>query len=263
MTDQGRWDGSLYAANSEHHRGTDARLIADLALRPNARVLDLGCGTGEFAARLATLVPDGEVIGVDASADMIATASARHPAPNLRFVQAPAQSFAEHVQDALLDAVVSVACLHWVPESDHPAVLAQVASVLRPGGVFRADFGGCGQIAAPRVILDEESAARGGPTDPWFFPLPENYRPVLEGAGLDLTSGHVRLLHQRRPFADADAVVGMLRSQTYMAYDAGMDEQTRSAFHRAVDERAPRDLLRHDGTYDLDFVRMDVLAHRR
>ena len=128
--------------------------------------------------------------------------------------------------------------------------------------MFRADFGGCGQIAAPRVILDEESAAVGGPTDPWYFPMPDEYRRLVEDAGLSVAQGHVRLRHQRRSFPTADALLGMLRSQTYMAYDGAMSPEARASFHRAVDERAPRDLLRHDGTYDLDFVRTDLLARR-
>lgn len=260
--EQGEWDGGLYAAHSRHHRATDERLIADLELRPDSRVVDLGCGSGDLTARLAELVPEGEVVGVDASASMVEVASGRHVAPNLRFVHLPAQRLAEAVEPGSVDAVVSVACLHWVPETDHPAVLGQVATVLRPGGILRADFGGCGQIAAPRVILDEESAALGGPTDPWYFPLPADYAPMLDAAGLSVEDGHVRLRHERRSFPDADAVLGMLRSQTYMAYDGAMTPQDRVRFHAAVDARAPRDLLRHDGTYDLDFVRMDVLARR-
>jgi len=260
--EQGSWDGGLYAANSSHHRATDERLIADLDLRPDSRVLDVGCGSGDLTARLAALVPGGEVIGIDASRSMVEEAGSRHGAPNLRFVHAPAQELAAVAPPGSVDAVVSVACLHWVPGPDHPAVLAQIATVLRPSGVLRADFGGCGQIAAPRVILDEESAAVGGPTDPWYFPLPQDYVPMLVAAGLDLDRGHVRLRHERRSFPDAASVLGMLRSQTYMAYDGEMTPQARANFHARVDARAPRDLLRHDGTYDLDFVRMDVLAHR-
>ena len=265
--EQGEWDGGLYAAHSSHHRGTDDVVVEDLratgVLRPGARILDLGCGHGDLTARLAGLVPGGEVVGADASADMVATAARRHgDLPGLRFVHLPAQRIAEAGEAGSFDAVVSVACLHWVPREDHPAVLTALHDLLRPGGVLRADFGGRGQIAAPRVILDEESQALGGPTDPWFFPYADEYRPFVEAAGFSLDGGRLRLLHQRRPFADADALVGMLRSQTYMAYDGAMTPEDRARFHARVGERAPRELLRHDGTFDLDFVRLDLLAHR-
>jgi trans-aconitate 2-methyltransferase len=265
MTNQGSWNGDLYAENSSHHRATDERLIADLALGTDARVLDLGCGHGDLTARIAGLVPGGSVLGLDASSEMVTTARELHRAPNLTFEHRRAQDVAQGLEPGSFDAVVSVACLHWVPREDHPGVLAQIASLLRPGGVLRVDFGGCGQIAASRVLLDEESEALGGPTDPWFFPMPDEYAPLLEGAGLvvdDAEGGHVRLLHQRRSFPDAASVLGMMRSQTYMAYDGAMSPEDRATFHARVDARIPKDLLRHDGTYDLDFVRIDVLARR-
>lgn len=262
MTNQGTWDADLYAANSAHHRGTDDLIVADLEPAGDARVVDVGCGHGDLTARLATLVPAGEVIGLDASAEMVGVAAARHRAANLRFERCAAQQVGAEFEPGSVDAIVSVACLHWVPGAEHPAMLSGFAAVLRPGGAFRVDFGGYGQIAAPRVILDEESEAVGGPTDPWYFPRPEDYRPVLEAAGFTLDDGHVQLRHQRRSFPDVEAMIGMLRSQTYPAYEGGMTPEARATFRHGVEERAPRELLRHDGTYDMDFVRMDVFAQR-
>lgn len=40
-----------------------------LASRPTARILDVGCGPGSITANLASLVPRGEVLGIDYSAD--------------------------------------------------------------------------------------------------------------------------------------------------------------------------------------------------
>lgn len=260
--EQGDWDGALYASHSEHHRATDDRLIADLSPAPGSRVLDLGCGHGDLTAKVAALVPSGEAVGVDASADMIATAARRHQAPNLSFVHARAQDVGTVAAPASLDAVVSVACLHWVPRADHPAVLRQLHDALRPGGVLRLDFGGHGQIDAIRRLLDEESAELGGPVRPWYFPTAEEYASLVVDAGFSVDDGHVRLLHQRRPFADADAVSGYVLSQTVMAYDGGMTPAVRAEFHRRVAARAVADLRRSDGSYDLDFVRVDVLARR-
>lgn len=262
MTDQGNWDGALYAANSEHHRATDDRLIADLSLTPSSHVLDLGCGHGDLTAKVAALVPEGEAVGADASHGQLDEARRRHAAPHLRFVHLPAQEIDTIAPAGSLDAVVSVACLHWVPRADHPTVLAQLRGLLRPGGVLRADFGGHGQIDDVRRILDEESADLGGPTRPWYFPGAEEYASLVLAAGFSLDGGFVRLLHQRRSFPDAEAVSGYVLSQTVMAYDGGMAPAVRAEFRRRAAARAVQELRREDGSYDLDYVRIDLLARR-
>ncbi|HEX2381627.1 MAG TPA: hypothetical protein VHI95_03250, partial [Acidimicrobiales bacterium] len=57
------WNGGLYAANTEHHRRYDDDFLATLALRSVDRVLDVGCGSGDFTAKVAALVPEGHVVG--------------------------------------------------------------------------------------------------------------------------------------------------------------------------------------------------------
>jgi trans-aconitate methyltransferase len=257
-----RWDGGLYAGNTAHHRAFDDAVLAGAELGPGRDVLDLGCGVGDLTARVADLVgPEGSVLGVDAAPGMIEQASAR-TRPGLSFCRCAAQELDATVGAASYDVVLSVACLHWIPGADHPGVLASVRRALRPGGTFRAEFGGAGQIAAARAILDEESARLGGPTGPWYFPDPEEYTALLTGAGMRLDRGHVRLVHQRRAVPDADALVGWLRSQVLVAYAPRLpDDATRAEFAAAAERRCRENLRRADGSYDQDYVRLDVLAH--
>jgi hypothetical protein len=57
-------------------------------------------------------------------------------------------------------------------------------------------------------------------------------------------------------------VVGWLRSQVLMAYLPGLpDDAARAEFTAAAERRALAELRRADGTYDQDYVRVDVLAH--
>src|SRR3954463_12970127 len=49
-------------------------------LPPNARVLDVGAGTGEFGARIADAWPDAQVLGVELLEASVAHARARHAA---------------------------------------------------------------------------------------------------------------------------------------------------------------------------------------
>ena len=67
------------------------RVIKELGLAPNARVLDVATGTGDLAIELAKAVPAGKVIGLDPSANMLAVATSstrgRSPSARLRTVR--------------------------------------------------------------------------------------------------------------------------------------------------------------------------------
>ena len=256
------WDSTLYAGNTAHHRAFDDAVLAGADLRPGQDALDVGCGVGDLTARVAELVsPGGSVLGIDAAAGMIADASQRSR-PGLRFAVCTAQDLATVVAPESVDVVLSVACLHWVPGGDHPGILTAVRQALRPGGTFRAEFGGAGQIAAARAVLDEESARLGGPTGPWYFPTAEEYAVRLTDAGFSLDGGHVRLVRQRRAVPDGAGMLGWLRSQVLVAYTPGLpDDRARAEFAAAAERRCLDELRRPDGTYDQDYVRLDLLAH--
>ena len=254
------WDAALYAANTAHHRRHDDDFLGSLSLPSGASVLDVGCGVGDFTARLAGLGEGVQVLGVDADPGMVELA-ARNAAPSVRFAVCRAQDLDRVVPAGSVDAVFSVAALHWVPAADQPGMLAQVRRVLRPRGLFRAQFGGRGQIAAVKAILDEESVRLGGGPAGWFFPSPADYLPLLATAGFAVPAdGWVRLLRQVRRFADAPQLVGWLRSQTFPAYQPVLPAGALAEFRRRSEDRAVAELRRSDGFYDLDFVRLDLLV---
>jgi SAM-dependent methyltransferase len=258
-----RWDAELYAAHSGHHRRYDADMLLGLRLPPDADVLDLGCGVGDLTARLAALVPHGRVLGVDADPDMVVTARTRAAGTRASFEVCPAERLTDLLAPQTFDVVVSRAVLHWVPAHRHPQVLAGVHTVLRPGGVLRAELGGVGQIAALREILDAEAVAAGGTGSPWFFPDLPDYRPLLAAAGFRTEpDGWLRLLHQRRPFGDEADLLGFLRSQILLGYEPGLPLDAVAGFRSRCEERAVAELRRRDGSFDQDFVRLDLLAYR-
>ena len=93
MTD---WDASGYGRISGLQQAMAAEVLALLDLKGSERVLDVGCGNGKVTAEIASRIPEGSVVGVDSSADMIG--SARHEfgpgaLPNLRFEVADARQF--------------------------------------------------------------------------------------------------------------------------------------------------------------------------
>ena len=119
-------------------RGWKAELIEWLtaAIPPNARVLDLACGTGDLAFAAARHVAGGEVVGIDASDAMIELARRRadveHRYGDVRFVVGDISSLGH--ADASADAIIAGYALRNVP--DHERAIAEIARVLKPGGVL-------------------------------------------------------------------------------------------------------------------------------
>lgn len=128
------WNADLYQQKHTFvfHYGADVLNLLDP--KPDERILDLGCGTGELTARLAE--SGAEVIGMDASASMIA--KAQQSFPHLMFQQGDARDFGT---DQPFDAIFSNATLHWIPEAEQPTVITNVFKALKPGGRFVAELG--------------------------------------------------------------------------------------------------------------------------
>ena len=254
------WDGALYAANTGHHRRFDARFIESTPFEPGQRVLDLGCGSGDFTAAVAELVGDpGHVVGLDPQPSMLEQAATR-ARPNQSFVLGRAQGLGGLVEPASFDLVFSRSVLNWVPAGQLPGIWQAVATALRPGGWFRVDAGGAGNIPQARPLLDEVSAGLGGPTAPWTFLDASEALALAEGARFDpdAPGAFVRTTAQRRPFDEA-SLLGWLRSQCFQAYEIGLPAEAHAEFRASVEARLD-ELRRDDGTFDQTFVRLDVLV---
>lgn len=253
------WNANLYAAHSAHHRAQDAEFLASIGLLPNAKVLDLGSGTGEFTNKLAASVPQGRVLGIDSSASQIEYAR-QAKVQNVEYRLGRLEELGSLLDEGSFDAVISRATLHWVAAEEHPVLLRTIRACLCPGGFLRAEFAGCGQMANVMALLDDVSTQLGGKTARVYTPTVEHYRALLLGAGYDLSRGFVRYAFQKRSVPDYDALLGLMRSQPYVAYEPYLSAEQRQEFRETAERRAYRELRRDDGTYDLDFVRMDVFA---
>ena len=111
--------------NSYYHE----RLLRALPARCG-RVLDVGCGAGEFASRLAERAD--QVDALDRSPVMIAEAERAVPA-NVTCLRGDAAT-ADLPVDAY-DAITSISALHHM---DLPVVLPRLGAALRPGGLLIA-----------------------------------------------------------------------------------------------------------------------------
>ena len=252
------WQGDQYSPASEHHRAADEWFLS--RHRPSATdvVVDLGCGTGEFTRRLAALVPQGRVVGIDRDASMLETAS-RFAGGNLGFVRGEAEAVSDVVGAGSVDLVVSRAMLHWLPRDVRPRFFRSVLGVLKPGGVLHAEGAAVGNIRRINALLADLAERHGIPPPP---PFPETFEVFeeVEQAGFDVPPGGVTAVAQRRRFSP-EQLAALLRTQAVLVLTRHVEPEVAAAIEReAIEEMGS--LHRHDGSYDQTFVRLDVLARR-
>ena len=120
-----------YAARPIKDVAAYEALLADVAarLKPEDCVLEIGCGTGGTAIRLAQGV--AQYVATDFSAEMIRIASAKPAPPNLHFLLAEAGTLP---QGASFDAICAFNVLHLV--DDLPGLLHSLRGGLAPGGLL-------------------------------------------------------------------------------------------------------------------------------
>jgi trans-aconitate 2-methyltransferase len=191
------WDAASYERVGAPVRSFGRALLERLDLRGDETVLDAGCGSGGVTRELIERVPDGQVIGVDASPSMIDQARAA-------LGDAAAWQVADLLELELeqpVDVVFSSATFHWI--SDHDRLFKRLFAALRPGGRLLAQCGGRGNVAAVVAALDalvgEPPFAQhlAGWPGPWNFAGPDETVARLERAGfVDAEAGlHTELVH--------------------------------------------------------------------
>lgn len=239
------WDATTYDRDFAFVSAYGAELLDWLRAQPGERILDLGCGTGELAERIAAT--GAEVIGIDSDPAMIEAALTRLPNVELRV--ADGHDFAV---DEPVDAVFSNAALHWMPAAVE--VLGCVSDALRHGGRFVAEMGATGNVATVMAAVDRACREAGLPERdwPWFFPSPAQYAAMLEDAGLEIRE----LDFRDRPtkLVGEDGITGWLR----MFAGPAMADVPTEVVDRAV--QIARPMLWRDGAWWADYRRLRFRA---
>jgi SAM-dependent methyltransferase len=137
-----RWDSQQlgYLPDREERFTALIDAVQEGTSRPDPLVLDLGAGPGSLAVRLLDRLPAATVVAVDADPLLLALGRVAWPdRAGLRFAEAdlrqPGWSGGLGL-DRPVDAAVSTTALHWLPPGALAAMYAELATVLRPGGLL-------------------------------------------------------------------------------------------------------------------------------
>jgi len=181
------WNAALYHQISAPQVSWGRKVLARVSLRGDERLLDAGCGTGRLTRDLLEALPNGHVVALDVSQNMLDEARA-YLEPDFRgrveFVRC---DLLELPFDCEFDGIFSTASFHWV--LDHDRLFRNLYRALKPGGWLVAQCGGGKNIArlldrAERLI--ESSTYEhyfAGYRFPWEFSDAETAARRLNEAG--------------------------------------------------------------------------------
>jgi trans-aconitate 2-methyltransferase len=242
------WDAATYERLSAPMTAMGAEVLDRLVLRGDETVLDAGCGTGNVTRILHERLPQGHVIAVDAAPSMVEQARELLPAD----VDVRQGDLLELQLDEPVDAILSTATFHWVP--DHDRLFANLHAALKPGGRLVAQCGGHGNVAEIKQagidVAGEAPYAEhfaGWQTD-WTFATPEATERRLRAAGFkDVWCWLTRV------DVDPGDPAAYLRAICLGSFLTRLPEKLRGPFVDAALARLPDPL-------EIHYVRLNMLA---
>jgi cyclopropane fatty-acyl-phospholipid synthase-like methyltransferase len=155
------------------------QVIQALALKPDARVADLGAGTGYFSARLANMLPQARIYAVDVEPDMVRFLSERAKREKLANLVAVQGAPDDPRLPEEVDVILLVDVYHHIEERER--YFRKLSQWLRPGG----------RIAIIDFTLD---SPQGPPRAARV--APGTVKTEMQAAGLALAAEHRFLPHQ-------------------------------------------------------------------
>ena len=255
------WNAASYHRVSGPQTAWGRRVLSRLTVRGDERVIDAGCGTGRLTDELMQMLPEGRLIAIDRSWNMLLTARA-----NLRPVFGPRISYVRVELPAMpftawADLVFSTATFHWV--RDHATLFHQILLSLRPGGRLFAQCGGGPNLAEAHTLA--EHVMRQEPFAGYF----RDWSGVWEFSSAELAAER---LHAA---GFTDIATNLEPAPTTLADEASYREFVTTVIYNSHLERLPEGDLRarfidqvteraasQDPPFTLDYWRLNLEGRR-
>ena len=254
------FDGEKYKLASAPQKEWGQSLISEISLQGNERILDLGCGDGYLTEQLALLVPNGEVLGIDASVGMIQTAQ-KICRDNLAFVHMDINSL--YFSDEF-DIIFSNAALHWV--KDHKRLLQNSHAALKAGGILLWDFGSDGNcsnflaVMQKKITEDKYTEFFKNFEMPWFMPSKSHYAELIANIGYSHFT--ITEVNRDRFFPTSDEMIKWIDQPCIVPFMECIPDILKSTFREEVIEEMLGRTQQPDSTCFETFRRLQIYAQK-
>lgn len=248
-----KWDSNNYKEQFSFVPQYGEDVMSLITKAPGSFVIDLGCGNGTLTRKLAD--KGYEVVGIDASEDMITLARAEYP--NLQFKVEDALCFNAECK---ADVIFSNAVFHWIDKENQEKLIANIANQLCEGGELVCEFGGFGCGEAVHSTLEKCFEQRGlvYPRT-FYFPTVGEYAPLLEKYGLRV---EYATLFDRPTVQKADDGLVAWINMFVKAPFENMNEETKNEIIQETKEILAPKLQLEDGKWYIDYVRIRIRARK-
>jgi len=260
------WNAAEYARLSALQAAMAQEVLSLLRtkLRGDERVLDVGCGNGKITREIATMLPKGSVVGLDASEKMVKFARAAVPsdpaAPTPTNVIFEAMDARKLTFEMAFDLVVSFNALHWIPEEQQESALRGIYAALKPNGVAQLRMVPRGARKSLENVNEETARSPRwekffvGIRDPYLHMTAESYSVLTEQCGFHVES--VRVKDHAWDFGSASAFHAFA-SVTFVEWLQHIPESDHSEF---IADALDRYKLVAGDDHTFRYYQMDITA---
>ena len=251
------FDGKKYKKASTHQKEWGNKIISEFSLKDTESILDLGCGDGVLTANLAQLVPNGKVVGIDASEGMIKEAK-KIKLENLSFIQADINNLQLNEK---FDVVFSNATLHWI--KDQRKLISTILSLVNKNGVVRLNFASDGNCSNFFAVVKNEirnkkySEYFKSFVWPWCMPELDEYKALM--TNFEIQDLEIWEENSDRYFPDKESIASWVEQPSIVPFLKYItDKELKSEFYNTVINNVIERTLQNNGTCFETFRRINV-----
>ncbi|MDR3646291.1 MAG: methyltransferase domain-containing protein [Candidatus Babeliales bacterium] len=255
-----KWDAHTYHKHAFAQYDISTEALSHWPFKGNENVLDIGCGVGSISAVIAQkYVPNGTVLGIDLSQDMINFAQKKYNLKNLKFENMNASDIC-YINE--FDLITSFYCIHWI--KDQQAFLDKVIKCLKPSGkilfyiMTNIEKYKLNEVLYKVVSMPKWANYFKDYQIPWYFKSEEEFAQIVKNSGLKLLS--IKTSPEEINFKDLEALTSWVKAIPFASHLPA--ELRQDLLHDLLAEYLKLVPMNKDGSIDFILPTLIVIAEK-